>query len=655
MSKPRHADKDSAPTSSGPKQIHHLSNYIFLFLLAVFLIAVYTFLLQKSYSTSTLEANVDQNITCSDAIHKLVSNTFTRDDFTDINTVDNMSSERYQTLQTTLNQIRSLNSTRYLYTAKRNSEGKLIYLVDGLDLDTSDFAYPGTYIEDEMIPYINSALSGKTIYSQEIIDTTWGHIFTACYPVKATDGSNEIIGALCIEMDMESAYTFLSKSSRNSLQIAIAAAIVALLLLVCVYHILQNQRAKDREQQMLLRKSAAAAEAANKAKSAFLFNMSHDIRTPMNAIIGYAELSRNHLHEPDKLSEYLSNIRTCGQKMLSIIDNILEIARIENNQIVLEESICNIEESFDSCIVMFNTAVQEKHQTITVHKQVANPYVYIDSSHLSEIVLNVISNAIKYTGQNGKIDCCLTQKPHEDADWCYMEISIADNGIGMSEEFQAHIFESFSREHSSTISGIEGTGLGMGIVKNLVDLMHGTIEIQSSPGKGSTFTICIPCRTALKEEAEPRKSSSDRPQKTLAGKRILLAEDNDLNAEIAIELLSEEGLLVDRVSNGVACVEKLEKVAPDFYDLILMDIQMPVMNGYDATRKIRQLEDPFRSSIPIIAMTANAFAEDRQKALFVGMNDHVAKPVDMNVLIPVLEKHIRTKKANKIPIQSVSG
>ena len=646
MSKPRHADKDSAPTSSGPKQIHHLSNYIFLFLLTVFLIAVYTFLLQKSYSTSTLEANVDQNITCSDAIHKLVSNTFTRDDFTDINTVDNMSSERYQTLQTTLNQIRSLNSTRYLYTAKRNSEGKLIYLVDGLDLDTSDFAYPGTYIEDEMIPYINSALSGKTIYSQEIIDTTWGHIFTACYPVKATDGSNEIIGALCIEMDMESAYTCLSKSSRNSLQIAIAAAIVALLLLVCVYHILQNQRAKDREQQMLLRKSAAAAEAANKAKSAFLFNMSHDIRTPMNAIIGYAELSRNHLHEPDKLSEYLSDIRTCGQKMLSIIDNILEIARIENNQIVLEESICNIEESFDSCIVMFNTAVQEKHQTITVHKQVANPYVYIDSSHLSEIVLNVISNAIKYTGQNGKIDCCLTQKPHEDADWCYMEISIADNGIGMSEEFQAHIFESFSREHSSTISGIEGTGLGMGIVKNLVDLMHGMIEIQSSPGKGSTFTICIPCRTARKEEAEPRKSSSDRPQKTLAGKRILLAEDNDLNAEIAIELLSEEGLLVDRVSNGVACVEKLEKAAPDFYDLILMDIQMPVMNGYDATRKIRQLEDPFRSSIPIIAMTANAFAEDRQKALFVGMNDHVAKPVDMNVLIPVLEKHIRTKKEN---------
>lgn len=646
MNNPSQTDKPSESNSFKQHPVQHLSRYIFMFLLAVFLIAVYTFLLQKSYSTDTLKATVDRNITCSDAIHKLVSNTFTRDDFTDINTMDDMSSEQYQTLQRTLNQIRSLNSTRYLYTAKRNSEGKLIYLIDGLDLGASDFAYPGTYIEDEMIPYINSALSGKTIYSQEIMDTTWGHIFTACYPVRANDGSNEILGALCIEMDMESAYTFLSKSNRNSLQIAIAAAIVALLLVFCFYYITQKQKQKDRAQQLLLEKSAAAAESANKAKSAFLFNMSHDIRTPMNAIIGYAELSRNHLLEPDKLSGYLSNIRTCGQKMLSIIDNVLEIARIENNQIVLEESVCNIEESFDSCIVMFNTVLHEKHQTITVNKQVTNPYVYIDNSHLSEIVLNVISNAVKYTGQNGKIVCQLTQKPHENNGWCYIEVSISDNGIGMSDEFQKHIFESFSRERSSTISGVEGTGLGMGIVKNLVDLMHGTIEIQSSPGNGSTFTICIPCRTACKEETEPKKSLSEHSQKSLTGKRILLAEDNDLNAEIAIELLSEEGLLIDRVSNGVACIEKLEKAEPDFYDLILMDIQMPVMNGYDATRKIRQLDNPFRAHIPIIAMTANAFAEDRQKALFVGMNDHVAKPVDMNILIPVLEKHIRNKKQN---------
>ena len=397
-----------------------------------------------------------------------------------------MSSERYQTLQTTLNQIRSLNSTRYLYTAKRNSEGKLIYLVDGLDLDTSDFAYPGTYIEDEMIPYINSALSGKTIYSQEIIDTTRGHIFTACYPVKATDGSNEIIGALCIEMDMESAYTFLSKSSRNSLQIAIAAAIVALLLLVCVYHILQNQRAKDREQQMLLRKSAAAAEAANKAKSAFLFNMSHDIRTPMNAIIGYAELSRNHLHEPDKLSEYLSNIRTCGQKMLSIIDNILEIARIENNQIVLEESICNIEESFDSCIVMFNTAVQEKHQTITVHKQVANPYVYIDSSHLSEIVLNVISNAIKYMDKPKGI---IQIRVKDVGD--FIQVEIEDNGKGIAAKDIAYIFDRFYRTDVSRNSSKGGSGIGLSIVKKILEDHGGKVWATSRLGIGTIMYFVL--------------------------------------------------------------------------------------------------------------------------------------------------------------------
>ena len=615
-----------------------------LLLMVLLLISVYTYVLYQNFSRNMLEAALTRDTTCADAIHRLVSDEFTREDFDDPAIWSDMTSPRYLELQKTLNQLRTLNSTRYLYTAKLGEDGQPVYLIDGLDLGAEDFAYPGTRIEEEMAPYIQTALSGEPVYSRDVVDTTWGPIFTACYPVK--DENGQVMGALCVEIAMNTTYQFLKRSSQTTVSVALASGMVAALLSMSIYLYLRWQRMAEARQQVLLQDAVVAADAANQAKSTFLFNMSHDIRTPMNAIIGYADLAEKHRQEPERLQGYLKNIQVSGEKMLSIIDNILEIARIENNQIVLEESICNIEESFDSCIVMFNTAVQEKHQTITVHKQVANPYVYIDSSHLSEIVLNVISNAIKYTGQNGKIDCCLTQKPHEDADWCYMEISIADNGIGMSEEFQAHIFESFSRERSSTISGIEGTGLGMGIVKNLVDLMHGTIEIQSSPGKGSTFTICIPCRTARKEEAEPRKSSSDRPQKTLAGKRILLAEDNDLNAEIAIELLSEEGLLVDRVSNGVACVEKLEKAAPDFYDLILMDIQMPVMNGYDATRKIRQLEDPFRSSIPIIAMTANAFAEDRQKALFVGMNDHVAKPVDMNVLIPVLEKHIRTKKEN---------
>lgn len=561
-----------------------------------------------------------------------------------------MSSQRYQRLQSSLNEIRNLNSTRYLYTAKRNEEGRLIYLIDGLELDAEDFAYPGTYIEEEMIPYIDAALSGETIYSQEIMDTTWGHIFTACYPVMADDGSGDIIGALCIEIDMESAYEFLEKNNRTSFRIADVAILVAVLLFVCIYMFMQKQKKKDLEQQKLLEETAAAAEAANQAKSTFLFNMSHDIRTPMNAIIGYAELADKHLLDDEnpadkqKLKGYMDNIRVCGKKLLSIIDNVLELARIENNETVLEETAVKTGEILESGIVMFHKSLEEKHQTLTIEKEILYPYVYLDSAYISEIQFNIISNAVKYTGEGGKIVCTLKQKPYETEGWCMTEFSVSDNGIGMSEEFQKHIFDSFSRERSSTVSGVEGTGLGMGIVKKLLDLMHGTIDIQSKLGEGTTFTIKIPLRIATEEDAQPKRADDQIYKESFRGKRILLAEDNDLNAEIATELLSEEGLTIERAENGVICVEMLEKAAPDYYDLILMDIQMPVMDGYDATRKIRKLDETLKADIPIIAMTANAFAEDREKALAVGMNDHIAKPIDMNTLLPVLQRYLSHRK-----------
>lgn len=626
----------------------HYFNVLLLFLMAVFFITIYTLILQKNYSSNTLEAEVDRDIACSDAIHKLVSDKFTREDFTQINTTEDMSSRRYKELQASLNEIRSLNSTRYLYTAKRNAEGKLIYLVDGLDLSAEDFAYPGTYIEEEMIPYINSALSGETVYSQEIMDTTWGHIFTACYPIEAGDDSGDIIGALCIEIDMESAYTFLEKNNRTSFGIADTAILIAVLLFSCIYIYMQKQKKKELEQQRLLEESAAAADAANKAKSTFLFNMSHDIRTPMNAIIGYAELADKYLlskknsgdEDTQKLKGYMDNIRICGKKMLSIIDNVLELARIENNETVLEETAVKTGDILDSGIVMFHRILEEKHQTLTMEKNIKYPYVYMDQTYVSEIQLNIVSNAIKYTGEGGKISCSLNQKPHEKEGWCITEFSVTDTGIGMSEEFQKHIFDSFSRERSSTASGIEGTGLGMGIVKKLLDMMNGTIEIHSKLGGGSTFTVRIPMRIATEEEAQPKRADDQMNNKSLQGKRILLAEDNDLNAEIAIELLSEEGLIIERAENGVICVEMLEKSKPDYYDLILMDIQMPVMDGYTATQKIRKLDETLKADIPIIAMTANAFAEDREKALAVGMNEHIAKPIDMNTLIPVLQRYL---------------
>lgn len=622
------------------KHVHHLAKTILIFLVTVLFIIIYTYILQKNYSKNTLEAAVERDIECSDAIHQLVSNKFSREDYTKINTVDDMQSDRYQRLQTSLNEIRHLNSTRYLYTAKRNEEGKLIYLIDGLDLDADDFAYPGTYIEDEMIPYIDKALSGEVIYSQEIMDTTWGHIFTACYPIIANDGSGDIIGALCMEIDMESSYKFLEKSNRTSSYIAITAVLVTILLSICIYLIFRKEKRKELEQQRLLAESAAAADSANKAKSTFLFNMSHDIRTPMNAIIGYAELAEKHIGQPEQLNEYMDHIRVCGKKMLSMLDNILELARIENGKSVIEESVTMVGDTFDGCVIMMQASLQEKEQKMEVTKNITYPYVYMDGAHVSEIILNIVSNAIKYTGNGGTIRCTLDQRPGETEGWCVNQVTISDTGIGMSEEFQQHIYESFSRERSSTASGIEGTGLGMGIVKKLVDLMDGTITIQSRLGEGSTFIVQIPTRIASEEEAQPKRAEEHLNLDGYKGS-ILLAEDNELNAEIAMELLGEEGLEIDWAKNGVVCVEMLEKMPAGYYDLVLMDIQMPVMNGYDATQKIRKLEEDGKANIPIIAMTANAFAEDRGRALARGMNGFVAKPIDMNRLIPVLQQYLK--------------
>ena len=623
-------------------------NMTVLFLLTAFFIAVYTYVLQTNNSNNTLEAAVERNSECADAIHRMVNNLLTRDDFTDINTLEDMESERYRKLQTYLNELRTLNSTRYLYTAKRDGDGRLVYLIDGLDLEAEDFAYPGTYIEEEMIPYLEAALSGETVYSQEIIDTTWGHIFTACYPVMANDGSGDIIGALCMEMDMETTYKSIEKINRSSVWIAIVAIVVMVLLMICMYLSMQKQKEKERKQQKILEETAAAADAANKAKSAFLFNMSHDIRTPMNAILGYADLAGNHMDEPEKLQEYMNNIRISGEKLLAIINNVLELSRIENNQTIIEESVIHSGDGMDSCLVMMKKAAEDKHQSLTLEKNIQYPYIYIDHAHVSEIIMNIVSNAIKYTGEGGSIVCTLDQRPAEQEGFCITRISVQDNGIGISEEFQKHIFESFSRERSSTISGVDGTGLGMGIVKKLVDLMHGTIEVQSKLGEGSTFTVEIPCRIAAAEEAQAKKASVHLDRQSVAGRRILLAEDNDLNAEIAMELIQAEGLQVERVPDGVACVDRIEKMPANYYDLILMDIQMPVMDGYKATQVIRRMDDPEKANIPIVAMTANAFAEDRQKVLAVGMNDHVAKPIDMNRLMQVFAKHMKAKIVTSI-------
>ena len=386
--------------------------------------------------------------------------------------------------------------------------------------------------------------------------------------------------------------------------------------------------------------AAEKAESANHAKSTFLFNMSHDIRTPMNAIIGYADLASRHSDDPAKLKKYMENIQVCGQNLLMLLNNVLDLARIENDKTEMEYSVSDVDKDFRNCIAMFRNLADSKGQTLTVTTQLQYPYIYVDIPHLTEVCTNLVSNAVKYTGAGGTIRCDVTQKPGEKESWCNMVITVADNGIGMSQEFQKHIFEPFERERTSTISKVEGSGIGMGIVKKLVGLMGGTVEVESRIGVGSTFTVTIPCRIASEDEIQAKRETGPSDQKSLFGVKILLAEDNDLNAEIAVELLQEEGCTVDRAKDGVECVDMLEKAANGTYQLILMDIQMPVMNGYDAAKKIRRMDDPQKADIPIIAMTANAFSEDKQAALDAGMNDHIAKPINMNVLVPTLRKYL---------------
>ena len=382
------------------------------------------------------------------------------------------------------------------------------------------------------------------------------------------------------------------------------------------------------------------AESANRAKSTFLFNMSHDIRTPMNAIIGYADLASRHSDDPAKLKKYMENIQVCGQNLLMLLNNVLDLARIENDKTEMEYSVSDVDKDFRNCVAMFQNQADSKGQTLTVTAHLLYPYVYADIPHLTEVCTNLVSNAVKYTGAGGTIHCDVTQKPGKKEGWCDMVVTVADNGIGMSQEFQKHIFEPFERERTSTVSKVEGSGIGMGIVKKLVELMSGTVEVESKIGVGSKFTVTIPCRIASGDETQAKRETNPSDQKCLCGTRILLTEDNDLNAEIATELLQEEGCTVDRAKDGVECVDMLEKAANGTYQLILMDIQMPVMNGYDAAKKIRRMDDPQKAGIPIIAMTANAFSEDKQAALDVGMNDHIAKPINMNILVPTIQKYL---------------
>ena len=399
------------------------------------------------------------------------------------------------------------------------------------------------------------------------------------------------------------------------------------------------------EREKLLEQALHEAESANRAKSEFFFNMSHDIRTPMNAIIGFTQLLRKHLGEPDKEKEYLGKIESSSQYLLELINNVLEMSRIENGRLTLDENIWDAKEFNDTLTAVFENQMAQKGITFTRTIDVIHADVYCDSLKLQEIFLNILSNAMKYTPAGGFVTMELKELPSARPGYARYQTVITDTGIGMSKEFLPHVFENFAREKTSTESRVMGTGLGMPIVKSLVELMNGSIDIESEPGKGTRVTVCLDHRIAAKQDDFSQgmgSASPADPSDFARGKRILLAEDNDLNAEIAMEMLSEYGFEIERAADGIICVDMLMKHEAGYYDLILMDIQMPNMNGYKAAKVIRDLPDRRLSRIPIFAMTANAFEEDRQNALAAGMNGHIAKPVDaeklMDTLIQVLER-----------------
>lgn len=407
--------------------------------------------------------------------------------------------------------------------------------------------------------------------------------------------------------------------------------------------------AEEAEQRRIVEGALEQAKLASKAKTEFLNSMSHDIRTPMNAIIGFTTLAETHVEEKDKVVEYLKKIHTSSDHLLSLINDVLDMGRIESGNVKIEETANSISSIINDIKNIVQVDVSKKQLIMLFDAYgIKNDLIWCDRLRLNQILLNCLSNAIKFTPTYGTVKLTVTQIPCSKQGFVAYEFRVSDTGIGMSKEFAQHIFEPFTRESTSTVSGIQGTGLGMSITKNLVDMMGGTISVQSEKNKGSEFIIRLTFGLAEHSAREAQledafRFSSGEAQHSLEGLRILVVEDNELNREIAEELLGEEGAEVDCAIDGTVAVSKVQTSLPGRYDVILMDVQMPIMNGYQATKAIRELPDPMKSRIPIIAMTANAFDEDKRGVLESGMNGHIAKPFNVDMVVKTVNRVLGRK------------
>ena len=428
---------------------------------------------------------------------------------------------------------------------------------------------------------------------------------------------------------------------QQALVFLVAVSIAVLATAICYLMLHRKQREKLYTEE--IRKSAEKARKANEAKTRFLFNMSHDIRTPMNAIVGFSGLLEKSLHDEKKSLGYIKKIRVSSDILLTIINQVLEMARIESGKITLNPESVNIREMVEAMNTVFESSLTKKSLEYQCSLNVVHDQILCDKTKMEEIILNVVSNSIKYTNPHGKITVSIDELDSEDEKNANYKVVVEDNGIGMSQDYLPHIFDEFSREHTSTETRVAGTGLGLPIVKSLVDRMGGTIEVESEEGKGTRFIMKFSFPVSLENQVrEKEKQNIPDITEKLEGKRILLAEDNELNAEIAETVLEETGIKVKHVEDGIQCIEELKKMPEKYYDVILMDVQMPNMDGYTATQRIPDLDDS-RAEIPIIAMTANAYDEDRRKAQEAGMDGFLAKPLDVDEMMRLLGKITKTE------------
>ena len=486
----------------------------------------------------------------------------------------------------------------------------------------------------------------------------------ACFAVRSGEGtllsilnktlkampSDMLTSALAIYDSTADKVTFLDFVKDNMLAFFATAGFFVLTIISIILVLLRKARKAEavaklaaNDTQKLNDKLEIAlkkAEEANLAKTRFLNNMSHDIRTPMNAILGYAQLMKDELKGKDlpETSEHLKKLQQSGSLLLSIINNVLDMAQIESGKMEIDENYARIEDIRQTLFEIFEDEAKKKNLELHYTINIEHEHILTDITKVKEIFVNILSNAIKYTPSGGSVMLNIDELACDEPGYMIVRTSVSDTGIGMSRDYLTKIFDAFTRERNTTKSKITGSGLGMSIVKKYVDLLGGTIEVESELGKGSTFTVTLKYRIA--DESYYVKNNAENPEtcsEILEGKNILLAEDNDLNAEIAEVILERAGLKIERVEDGIQCVNRIMKMPAGTYDMILMDIQMPQMDGYKATRVIRRLPDKDKACIPIIAMTANAFEEDKRKAIAAGMNGHIAKPIQVDKLLSTLK------------------